>query len=71
MHTGDTAEDVRRHVSAWDEAKRKDRVEVQACRCVCAGRATLAEAQHDLAIDWQAAYHKYALMVCRQQTTER
>jgi hypothetical protein len=50
----------------WDEATRKDRVEVQAMRCVCAGKATLAEAQHDLATDWRAAYHKYAVMVCRR-----
>ena len=51
----------------WDEATRKDRVEIQAMRCVCAGKATLAEAQRDLATDWQAAYHKYAVMVCRQK----
>jgi hypothetical protein len=48
----------------WDEARRKDRVEAQACRCVCAGKATLAEAQNDLATDWKAAYQKYATMVC-------
>ncbi len=50
----------------WAEAYRKDRVEIQAMRCVCASKATLAEAQHDLARDWQAAYHKYAKMVCRR-----
>jgi hypothetical protein len=50
----------------WDEAYRKDRVEIQAMRCVCAGKATLEEAQHDLATDWQAAYHKYAKLVCRR-----
>jgi hypothetical protein len=33
----------------WDEAYREDRVEIQAMRCVCAGKVTLAEAQHDLA----------------------
>jgi hypothetical protein len=49
-----------------DEAYRKDRVEIQAMRCVCAGKVTLAEAQHDLVTDWQAAYHKYAVMVCRR-----
>lgn len=49
-----------------DEAYRKDRVEIQAMRCVCAGKVTLAEAQHDLTSDWQAAYHKYAVMVCRR-----
>jgi hypothetical protein len=51
----------------WEEAKKKDRVEAQACRCVCAGKATLAEAQRDLATDWRAAYHKYAVMVCRRR----
>ena len=51
----------------WDEAHRKDRVEVQAMRCVCAGKATLDEARHDLETDWRAAYHKYAVMTCRRQ----
>ena len=55
----------------WEEAYRKDRVEIQARRCVCAGKATLAEAQHDLATDWQAAYHKYAKMVCREAVVKR
>jgi hypothetical protein len=41
-----------------DKAYRKDRVEIQAMRCVRSGKVTLAEAQHDLATDWQAAYHK-------------
>jgi hypothetical protein len=53
-------------LQAWDEARRKDRVEIQACRCVCAGKVSLAEAQHDLATDWRAAYHKYAVMICRK-----
>jgi len=35
-----------------DEAYRKDRVEIQAMRCVCVGKVTLSEAQHDLATDW-------------------
>jgi hypothetical protein len=52
----------------WNEATRKDRVEVQAMRCVCAGKATLAEAQHDLESDWRAAYHKYAVMVCPRRS---
>ena len=55
----------------WEEAYRKDRVEIQAMRCVFAGKATLAEAQHDLATDWQAAYHKYAKMVCREAVKKR
>ena len=50
----------------WEESTRKDRVEVQACRCVCAGKVLLAEAQADLAGDWRAAYHKYAKMACRR-----
>ena len=54
-------------LESWDEATRKDRIEIQAVRCVCAGKATLAESQHDIATDWQAAYHKYAVMVCRRK----
>jgi hypothetical protein len=50
----------------WSEARRKDRVEVQAMRCVCADKVTLEEARHDLAANWRAAYHKYAVMVCRR-----
>jgi hypothetical protein len=50
----------------WAEATRKDRLEVQACRCVCAGVVPLAEARADLAGDWQAAYRKYAKLVCRR-----
>jgi hypothetical protein len=50
----------------WTEARRKDRVEVQAMRCVCAGKATLEEARHDLATDWRQAYWKYARMTCRR-----
>ena len=49
-----------------DEAYRKDRVEIQAMRCVCVGKVMLEEAQRDLSTDWQAAYHKYAVMVCRR-----
>ena len=48
----------------WAEATRKDRLEAQACRCVCAGIVPLAEARADLAADWQSAYHKYAKLTC-------
>lgn len=48
----------------WPEARRKDRLEVQASRCVCANVVPLSEAQDDLAKDWQAAYHKYAKLKC-------
>lgn len=67
---GGSSDPTNLQLQPWDEAKRKDRVEVQACRCVCAGKATLSEAQHDLATDWEAAYHKYAIMTCRRQTRD-
>ena len=51
-----------------EEAYRKDRVEIQAMRCVCAGKVSLEEAQHDLATDWEGAYHRYAKLVCRRPT---
>lgn len=49
----------------WPEAKRKDRVEAVAGQCVCNGQVPLDEARADLE-DWQAAYKKYAAMVCRR-----
>jgi hypothetical protein len=51
----------------WDEAHRKDRVEVVASQCVCNRQVSLKEAQADLAGDWRVAYAKYARMVCRRQ----
>ncbi len=49
----------------WAEATRKDRLEVQACRCICKGKVSLAEVQADFRGDWKVAYAKYAKMVCR------
>ncbi len=49
----------------WAEATRKDRLEVQACRCLCKGKVSLAEVQADFRADWIGAYAKYAKMVCR------
>ena len=46
----------------WDAdwgAHRKDVIETRLKRMVCAGKITLAEAQHDIATDWVAAYKKY------------
>ena len=55
-------------LQAWDEAYRKDRLEIQAMRCVCAGKVSLEDAQHDLATDWEAVYHRYAKLLCRRPT---
>ena len=46
-----------------EEAKRKDRVEAVACRCLCAGKVTLDEIRADFK-DWRVAYSKYAKMSC-------
>lgn len=40
-------------------AHKKDRLENYLHREACAGRLTLAGAQHELATDWIAAYRKY------------
>lgn len=40
-------------------AHRKDVLETKLKRLVCAGTITLAQAQHDIATDWVAAYRKY------------
>jgi hypothetical protein len=50
----------------WAEATRKDRLEVQACRCLCGGKVSLAEVQADFKGDWKVAYAKYAKMVCHR-----
>ena len=47
------------------QAKRKDRVEKLAWRCVCAGTVPLDEARHDLASDWEGVYFKYPNLRCR------
>ncbi len=52
-------------IQPWPEATRKDRVEVQACRCLCKGKVSLAQVQADFKGDWKVAYAKYAKMVCR------
>ena len=50
--------------------KRKDRIEVKLQCLVCSGQLTLAEAQHQIATDWHAAYHRYALVKCRRRAME-
>ena len=47
-------------------AKRKDRIEVKLQCLVCGGQVPLAEAQHDIAGDWQSAYHRYAKVKCQR-----
>lgn len=48
----------------WEEARRKDRVEVKLHCLVCSGQVALADAQHQIVDDWQAAYHRYARVKC-------
>ncbi|MGH2478044.1 MAG: HNH endonuclease [Ktedonobacteraceae bacterium] len=40
-------------------AHTKDRLESKLHEMVCAGKISLKEAQHDIASDWIAAYHRY------------
>jgi hypothetical protein len=40
-------------------AHKKDVIETRLKTLVCAGQVTLADAQHDVATDWVAAYQKY------------
>ena len=48
----------------WDEAKRKDRIEVKLQCLVCSGQLPLRTAQRDIAEEWEAAYHRYARVKC-------
>jgi hypothetical protein len=55
----------------WDGengAKRKDRIEVKLQCLVCTEQVSLADAQHEIADDWQAAYHKYSRVKCNRRT---
>ena len=51
----------------WDEAKRKDRIEVKPQCLVCAGQVTRADSQREIVEDWQAAYHRYAGVKCQRR----
>jgi len=48
----------------WEEAKRKDRIEVKLQCLVCAGQIALSDAQREIVDDWHAAYHRYAGVKC-------
>ena len=52
-----------------DGAKRKDRIEVKLQCLVCTEQVSLADAQRDIADNWQAAYHKYALVKCMRKSS--
>src|SRR5882724_8655664 len=45
-------------------AKHKHRIEAKLQCLVCSGQVTLADAQREILTDWQAAYHRYALVEC-------
>lgn len=49
-----------------DGAKRKDRIEVKLQCLVCSGQVSLDQARHQIAEDWQAAYHRYSLVKCHR-----
>jgi hypothetical protein len=51
-------------LQTWAEAKRKDRIEVKLQCLVCAGQVPLRIVQHEIAEDWEAAYHRYARVKC-------
>lgn len=42
-------------------AHKKDRLEVAIHKLVCAGKVPLAQAQHEVATDWIAAYKRYVV----------
>ena len=48
----------------WAEAKRKDRIEVKLQCLVCTGQVSLDDARREIVADWDAAYHKYAVVTC-------
>lgn len=48
-----------RQADGWCGADRKDELEAELARQVCAGRVPLAEAQREIATDWIAAYRRY------------
>ena len=48
----------------WDEAKRKDRIDVKLHCLVCAGQVALLDTQREIVEDWQVAYHRYARAKC-------
>ena len=52
------------------EAKRKDRIERKLQCLVCAGQLSLADAQHDILNDWQAALHRYARVKCQRHSED-
>jgi cytochrome c-type biogenesis protein CcmH/NrfF len=52
-------------------AKRKDRLEAKLQCLVCSGEVTLAQAQHEIASDWQAAYHRYTHVKCHNVSRAR
>lgn len=54
------ADDVRNlWPQPWAEAKQKDRLENKLHALVCSGALPLAQAQHEIATNWQTAYHRY------------
>ena len=48
----------RHPADGWD-ADRKHELEAELSRLVCAGKLSLADAQHAIATDWIAAYRRY------------
>lgn len=48
------------------ENSRKSRIEVKLACFVCSGQMSLSKAQAEIATDWQATYHRYALKKCRR-----
>jgi hypothetical protein len=53
------------------ESHRKDRIELKLHCLVCSGQVPLSEAREAIAADWQAAYHRYALVKCHRANRAR
>jgi cytochrome c-type biogenesis protein CcmH/NrfF len=49
-----------------DLASRKNRIERKLQCLVCTGQIGLDDARREIAEDWDAAYHRYALVKCRR-----
>jgi hypothetical protein len=51
----------------WEQAKRKDRIEVKLQCLICSGQVKLGDAQREIVEDWEAAYHRYSRIKCHRR----
>jgi hypothetical protein len=53
------------------ESYRKNRIEKKLQCLVCTGQVTLSDSRAAIATDWQAAYHRFALVKCHRTNKVR